>query len=49
MTRSEINGPVIVNVPDMAVPYKWTTTGATGTMLITVRSGEIAQLKVTFD
>lgn len=45
----EIHGPVIANGAELVVPYKWTMTGATGTMFITVHSNEVAHLTVTFD
>jgi steroid delta-isomerase len=45
----EINGPVVVNGAELVVPYRWKTTGATGTMLMTAQSDEIAHLTVTFD
>jgi hypothetical protein len=45
----EICGPVIVNGTELAVPYRWTATGATGTMLITVLANEVSHLTVTFD
>ena len=44
-----IHGPVVLNGAELVVPYKWTTTGATGTMLITLRSNEVAHLTVMFD
>lgn len=44
-----IDGPVVVDGAKLVVPYRWTTTGATGTMLMTLRSDEIAYLTVTFD
>jgi steroid Delta-isomerase len=45
----EIHGPVVVNGAELVVPYMWRTTGATGTMLITVHSSQVAHLTVTFD
>jgi hypothetical protein len=45
----EITGPVVVNGADLVVPYKWTTSGATGTMVISVQSDEITHLRVAFD
>jgi ketosteroid isomerase-like protein len=45
----EIRGPVVETDPDIVIPYAWTTTDATGSILITLRAHEIARLKVTFD
>ena len=45
----EIRGPVAVKGAELVVPYRWRSTGATGTMLITVQSNEVSHLTVTFD
>jgi len=45
----EIDGSVVVKGAELVVPYRWKATGATGTMVITVRSGAIGHLTVTFD
>ena len=45
----EISGPVVVDGAEFVVPYRWTTTRATGTMRFTVRSSETAHLTVTVD
>ena len=34
---------------DLVVPYRWTATGATGTMRFTEHDGRIARLVITFD
>ena len=34
---------------EVVVPYRWVTTGATGTMRLTERDGSIARLVITFD
>lgn len=34
---------------ELVVPYRWETTGATGTMRFTEAAGRIARLVVTFD
>jgi hypothetical protein len=45
----EISGPVELNGAELVVPYRWKTTGATGTMVIAVRSDEVAHLTVKFE
>ena len=45
----EVVGAVTSDGDTLVVPYRWTTTGATGTMRFTERSGRIARLVVTFD
>ncbi len=44
-----IRGSVVEHGAEIAVPYAWATTGATGSMFLTLRSHKIARLKVTFD
>ena len=34
---------------ELVVPYRWVTTGATGTMRFTERDGLITLLVITFD
>jgi steroid Delta-isomerase len=45
----EMNGPVVVKGAELVVPYRWQSTGATGTMVIIVRADVIGHLTVTFD
>jgi steroid Delta-isomerase len=47
--KIDINGRVLVDGADLVVPYKWRTTGATGTMSITTRGEQITRLTITFD
>jgi hypothetical protein len=44
-----IRGPVLVNGPELVIPYQWDATGATGTMYMTAQSGKIERLTITFD
>jgi steroid delta-isomerase len=44
----ELDGPAVTRGDNVVVPYRWTTTGATGTMRFTERGGHIARLVVTF-
>jgi hypothetical protein len=47
--KIELDGPVAVDADESVVPYKWVTTGATGTMRVTQRAGRIIRLVVTFN
>jgi steroid Delta-isomerase len=47
--KIELDGPAIRDSAELVVPYKWVTTGATGTMRVTERAGRIVRLVVTFN
>lgn len=42
-------GPVRYDGHEAVVPYRWHTSGATGTMRATTRAGLITRLVITFD
>jgi steroid Delta-isomerase len=43
------NGEAYKDDGELIVPYRWATSGATGTMRFTERDGRIARLVITFD
>lgn len=43
------NGAPVFDGDELVVPYRWVTTGATGTMRFTERDGLITLLVITFD
>ena len=45
----ELNGPVQQHGDETVAPYRWHTTGATGTMRATTRAGLITRLVIMFD
>jgi steroid delta-isomerase len=45
----ELAGPVRTDGDELVVPYRWVSTGATGTMRVSERAGRIVRLVVTFD
>lgn len=45
----EAVGAPSVEAGETVVPYRWTTSGATGTMRFTERDNQIGRLVVTFD
>jgi steroid Delta-isomerase len=47
--KIELDGPVSVHSGESVLPYKWVTTGATGTMRVTEHAGRIVRLVVTFN
>jgi steroid delta-isomerase len=47
--KIELVGSAVTEADELVVPYKWVSTGATGTMRFTEREGQIAKLVVTFD
>ena len=42
-------GTATIDADELVVPYRWVTTGATGTMRFTGRAGQIQRLVITFD
>lgn len=44
-----LHAPPYRDGDELVVPYRWSTTGATGTMRFTERDGLIERLVVTFD
>jgi len=44
-----LDGPVRQDGAETVAPYRWHTSGATGTMRITTRAGLITRLVITFD
>jgi len=47
--KIDLDGPVGIDSAELVVPYKWVSTGATGTLRVTERAGRIVRLVVTFD
>jgi hypothetical protein len=45
----QIAGAVVVDGPEVVIPYRWDATGATGTMFITRQSDKVEHLTITFD
>lgn len=45
----EVVGAAISEGDEVVVKYRWSATGATGTMRFTERAGRVARLVVTFD
>ena len=45
----EVHGDLLHDGAETIVPYRWTTTGDTGTMRFTEHAGLVARLVVTFD
>jgi steroid delta-isomerase len=45
----EPNGFPTVELEELVVPYRWVSTGASGTMRFTERGDKISRLVITFD
>jgi steroid delta-isomerase len=47
--RIDLNGPATIEADELVVPYRWHTTGATGSMRFARRGDRITRLVITFD
>jgi steroid Delta-isomerase len=47
--KIELAGPVVADSDELVVPYRWASTGASGSMRVTERAGRIVRLVVTFN
>jgi steroid delta-isomerase len=45
----ELDGRVVAESDELVLPYRWVSSGETGTMRVTERAGRIVRLVVTFN